>query len=110
VETPDFALIYITCPNEEEAVRIARLVLERRLAACANIVPRVRSLYWWNGQLQDEGECLLLLKAPYSYYDEVEKLVRTHHPYQVPAIVRLPLTAGLEEYFRWMAAETGFDY
>lgn len=110
MELPEFALVYVVCANPEEAQRIARAVLERRLAACANILPGIASLYWWEGKLEEAQETLLLLKAPYSYYEEIEKVVKSHHSYQVPAILRLPITQGLPEYLRWLAQETGFDY
>jgi periplasmic divalent cation tolerance protein len=110
METPEYALVYITCPNEEEALRLAQLVVERRLAACANIIPQIRSLYWWKGELQRDTEAVLLLKAPYAYYAEIERLIRMNHPYEVPAILQLPIYQGLAEYLRWIAAETGFDY
>ncbi|MCX7606132.1 MAG: divalent-cation tolerance protein CutA [Bacteroidia bacterium] len=110
MESPDFGLVYVMCGDEEEAHRIGRLAVERRLAACANIIPSVRSVYWWEGKIEEASEVLLLLKAPYSYYEELEKLIRAHHKYQVPAIVHLPITQGLPAYLQWIAKETGFDY
>ncbi|MEN2992886.1 MAG: divalent-cation tolerance protein CutA [Bacteroidia bacterium] len=110
MEQADFALVYVVCSNPEEAHAIARKVLERRLAACANIIPTIHSLYWWEGKLEEGQETLLILKAPYDYYEEVEKVVKAHHSYQVPAILAIPITKGLPDYLRWLAAETEFDY
>ncbi|MCX8112454.1 MAG: divalent-cation tolerance protein CutA [Bacteroidia bacterium] len=110
MEQPEFGLVYVVCAHLEEAKRLAQLTLERRLAACANIVPSIHSLYWWEGKLQEDSETLLLLKAPYTYYQAIENLIRTHHSYKVPAILLLPIAQGLPEYLRWLAAETEFDY
>ncbi|GIV23502.1 MAG: divalent-cation tolerance protein CutA [Bacteroidia bacterium] len=110
METPEFGLVYVVCASPEEARHLARLALERRLAACANIFSPLHSLYWWEDQIEEAQETLLLLKAPYTYYEEIEKLIKQHHSYKVPAILRLPITQGLPEYFRWLAQETGFDY
>lgn len=103
-------LVYVVCANLEEAKHIAKSVLERRLAACANIISTIHSLYWWEGKIQEGTETLLILKAPYSYYEEIEKVVKQLHSYEVPAILRVPITQGLSEYLRWLATETEFDY
>lgn len=110
MEQPDFGFIYVVCASMEEAKSLARLVLERRLAACANIIPTIHSLYWWEGKLEEGNETLLLLKAPYNYYEAIEQLIRSQHSYQVPAILQIPIHRGLPEYLRWLATETEFDY
>lgn len=110
MEQAEFALVYVVCSNLEEARTIARKVLERRLAACANIIPTIHSLYWWEGKLEEGQETLLILKAPYTYYEEVEKVVKAHHSYQLPAILAIPIAKGLPDYLRWLATETEFDY
>lgn len=110
MEQPEFMLVYVVCANLEEAKHLAKTVIEQRLAACANILPTIHSLYWWEGQIQEGAETLLILKAPYSYYEAIEKVIRREHSYSVPAILQVPITQGLPEYFRWLAAETGFDY
>lgn len=106
----DFALIYVTASSAEEAEKLAKVVLERRLAACANILPATQAFYWWEGQITSASEAVLLLKAPASYYEAIEKLIRAHHSYKVPAILCLPLVQGLPEFFQWIARETEFDY
>ncbi|MCS7188507.1 MAG: divalent-cation tolerance protein CutA [Bacteroidia bacterium] len=110
MEAPEFAIIYVICSGLEEAKKIAGKVLDQRLAACANIVSPIYSLYWWKEKIEEAQETLLLLKAPYGYYQEIEKVVRANHSYEVPAILRLPITEGLPEYLRWLAQETNFDY
>lgn len=110
MEQPEFGFVYVVCGSLEEAKKLARTVLEQRLAACANIIPTLHSLYWWEGAIQEGTEVLLLLKAPYTYYEAIERLIRTHHSYQVPAILQVPIVQGLPEYLRWLATETEFDY
>ncbi len=106
----EFALIYITTSGPEEAQKLAKAVLERRLAACANIFPATQALYRWEGQITAATEAVLLLKAPASYYTEIEKVIRAQHSYQTPAILQIPLSQGLPEFFRWIARETEFEY
>ncbi|MDW8014822.1 MAG: divalent-cation tolerance protein CutA [Bacteroidia bacterium] len=110
METPDFGIVYVVCGSVEEAESLAKLVLEHRLAACANIIPVMHSMYWWQGSLQRATETLLLLKAPYTYYEQIERLLKIHHSYEVPAIFQIPITQGLIPFLRWIAEETAFDY
>lgn len=110
MEMPEFGFVYVVCGSVEEAKKLARLVLEQRLAACANIFSPIQSLYWWEGKLEEAQETVLLLKAPYTYYEAIEKLIKAHHSYQVPAILQVPIVQGLSDYLRWLASETEFDY
>jgi periplasmic divalent cation tolerance protein len=106
----DFCLVYVTTSGVEEAEHLARLVLERRLAACANIYAPIRSLFWWESKIDTATEAVLILKAPAPYYEQIEKLIRSQHSYQTPAILQIPLSQGLPEFFQWIATETQFDY
>jgi len=99
-------LVYITCPSLEEARSIARSVVGDRLAACANIVPAIESLYWWQGALEESREVLLLLKTKATLFERLEQRVRELHGYECPCIVGVPLTAGSEAFLRWVADET----
>ncbi len=101
-----YCLIYITAPSTEEAERLARIVLEKRLVACANIFAPIRSLYWWQGTLEKAEEAVLILKAPRRFYPDIEKEILAHHVYQTPAILEIPLGRGLPAYLQWIAAET----
>ena len=101
-----YCLIYVTAGSREEAERLARAVLEHRLAACANIYAPIRSLYWWQGNLESAEEAVLILKAPTVAYEAIEKLILAHHSYQTPAILQIPLTRGLPAFLSWIAAET----
>jgi periplasmic divalent cation tolerance protein len=99
-----YCVIFITASSRTEARRIARALLERRLVACANIVPGVESHYWWNGKLDHAREWLLVVKTRRSRFRAVERAVKALHSYQVPEIVALPLAAGQADYLRWIDA------
>lgn len=98
-------LVYVTAASEEEARRIGRAVVERRLAACANVVPAIRSYYWWEGRLVEDQESLLLLKTTPSAVSALMEAVRRLHSYQVPAISVVPLSALNPAYLAWMQQE-----
>ncbi|HEY8425909.1 MAG TPA: divalent-cation tolerance protein CutA [Limnochordales bacterium] len=101
-------LVYITTADEEQARRIGRALVERRLAACVNIVPSIRSIYWWQGQMVEEGEALLLVKTLEPALDRIEQTVRELHSYTVPAISAVPVERLHGPYLRWMHEVMGF--
>jgi periplasmic divalent cation tolerance protein len=96
----------VTAPSEEVAVDLARVVLEERLAACVNVIGGVRSLFRWDGRIQEAREVLLLLKTRVDRVDALRSRVVSHHPYEVPEFVVLPIAEGLEAYLGWIRAET----
>ncbi|MCL5109691.1 MAG: divalent-cation tolerance protein CutA [Chloroflexi bacterium] len=98
-------LVYTVCPNREEARRIGRLLVERRLAACANLLP-IESFYWWQGELVEDNEHVLLLKTRPECYSSLVATVKSMHSYQVPAIIRLPVAGADGAYLAWLQAET----
>ncbi|HEY8486291.1 MAG TPA: divalent-cation tolerance protein CutA [Limnochordales bacterium] len=98
-------LVYSTCRDEEEARRIGRTVVERRLAACANILGGVTSYYWWQGRLQEDSEALLLLKTTAQAVEPLMQAIRELHSYTVPAISAVPLHALNPAYLQWMQEE-----
>lgn len=95
-------LVYITTADEDEARRIGRAVVEKRLAACANIVPAVRSIYRWEGSVVEDGETVLLLTTTASGFERLVKHVRELHSYSVPCITALPINGGHDEYLKWV--------
>ena len=99
-------LVLTNCPDEESANAIALALVEERLAACVNILPRVQSVYRWQGSVESATEILLFIKSTAANYAALENLIRQHHPYDVPEIVALPVTHGLPAYLNWVAAET----
>lgn len=100
-------LIVITnCPDEEIANAIALAVVEEKLAACVNILPRVQSIYRWQGSVESAAEIPLLIKATTRNYPALEARIKALHPYEVPEIIALPIARGLPAYLNWVAAET----
>jgi periplasmic divalent cation tolerance protein len=102
----DALVVLVTTPTPERAAEIARAVVEERLAACGNVVPGLRSIYRWDGAIQDEGEALLILKTTRAKFEALRERVLALHPYQVPEVIALPVEAGSAPYLAWIAAET----
>ena len=98
----DKIIVFITTGSEEEAHRIAESLVKGKKAACVNIVPRVDSLFWWEGKLDSARESLLLVKTKASLFPEVVELVKRTHSYEVPEIIALPIVAGSEDYAKWL--------
>jgi periplasmic divalent cation tolerance protein len=103
---PQTLLIITNCPNEEIANTIALAVIEAKLAVCVNIMPRVQSLYHWQGKVESTTEIPLFIKSTANNYAALEQAICERHPYKVPEIIALPVTHGLPEYLNWVVAET----
>ncbi len=98
----DVVVVLVTAPTADKAAEIARTLVEEKLCACGNVVPAIRSLYRWEGKVQDEAEALLVLKAPRRRFPELRDRVKALHPYQVPEILALPVLDGDEAYVDWV--------
>lgn len=96
-------IVYITMPSEEKAKEIARALLEKRLIACATMLP-CKSMYRWNGSIQDDQELIMLVKTAEDRFDELEREVVNMHPYQIPCILKLEATAHIP-YMQWVHSE-----
>lgn len=99
-------LLLNTCPDLETARKLARMLVERRLAACVNILPGVTSVYAWQGKIEQDPELLLFIKTRAELYAQVEELVRREHPYDVPELVALDFEGGLPAYLKWIEEST----
>jgi periplasmic divalent cation tolerance protein len=99
-------VVLVTAPDAEAAARLARTLVEERLVACANLVPGVRSIYRWQGAVQEEGEVLLVLKTRAESCAALAARVRDLHPYQLPELLELPATGGSEAYLSWVRTES----
>lgn len=107
MSTPEtIRLLYCTCPDADTAQRIARALVEQRLAACVNIVPGLRSIYRWKDAVQDEAECLLLIKTRESRVNALTESIRALHPYELPEVIAVPVVAGLAPYLDWIRDNT----
>jgi periplasmic divalent cation tolerance protein len=93
---------FVTIDDKEKAVGLARALVERKLAACVNIIPEIRSIYFWDGRVCDETERLLIIKTRAELYGDLERAVRELHPYQTPEIIALEISRGLPEYLEWI--------
>ena len=99
-------VVFVTCGSEEEALKIANALVESRLAACANLVAPIRSIYRWKGKIWDEKEWLLIIKTEMHRFEELEKRVKSLHSYSVPEIISLPIVEGSSAYLNWIRENT----
>ncbi|MDB9454321.1 MAG: divalent-cation tolerance protein CutA [Dolichospermum sp.] len=102
----EFIFVYITCKDRVEALNIGKAVVEARLAACANIIDGMDSIYWWNDELQVEKEAILIMKSRGDLLEELTETVKSKHSYEVPCVVALPIKQGNQDYLNWLIAET----
>ena len=100
--THKYQIVLTTCPDEESAQTIARALVEQRLAACVNILPAVQSVYLWKGKIQQDQERLLIIKSTEQQYSKIEQGIRKLHPYELPEIIAVSITNGLNEYLKWL--------
>lgn len=98
--------LYVTASNVEEAARLAEIVVAERLAACANVLGTVQSIYWWNDAVQKSAEAVLVLKSSDERAPELIQRLRELHSYDTPCIVTLPITGGIPEFLSWVDAQT----
>ncbi len=100
-------VVYITAPNEEEGSKIARTLVEERLAGCVNIVGPIRSIYRWQEKIEDETEVLLIVKTRKGLFTPLKTRVKELHSYAVPEVIALPVADGSEDYLKWLEEVTG---
>ena len=98
----DYRLVVTTAGNIDEAERIARKLVEKRLAACVNIVPKIRSVYRWQGRVEVDREALLLVKTTAKRIEKIKKRIRKLHSYEVPEILVFDIADGDDAYLRWL--------
>ena len=99
-------LIYITAGSVKEARTIGNKLVSDKLAACVNIIDNVRSMYWWEGEVQDDKEVILIAKTKESLVPELVEKVRSIHSYSCPCIVSLPILDGNRAFLDWIVEET----
>ncbi|GDY14903.1 divalent-cation tolerance protein CutA [Planctomycetota bacterium] len=104
---PEPILVYVTCPDEQVAAMLGRIAVDERLAACANLLPGMRSIYRWQGRIDSAEETVLILKSTRIRWADLEARLRALHPYTAPCIVVLPIAAGSAPFLAWLATETG---
>lgn len=100
------SILFVTVGRAEEASMIARTLVAEKLVACVNMVPQIRSIYWWKGEVCDDQELLLIMKTRSSLVDAVQQRVQGLHSYEVPEIIAMPIAGGLPAYLEWVVEST----
>jgi periplasmic divalent cation tolerance protein len=100
-------IVLTTAPHTEEAESLARKIVEARLAACVQILPAMKSFYFWEGAIRADSEHLLLIKTAHEKYSELEEFIKRHHSYSVPEIAALPAEKVSADYLEWLRAQVG---
>jgi periplasmic divalent cation tolerance protein len=98
-------VVLSTCGSEEEAVRIARQLVEGHIAACVNLIPRIRSFYRWQGKIEDAAEWLLVVKTSRKRFEALRAVLEAAHSYELPEVLALPIVDGSPNYLAWLDAE-----
>ena len=100
-------VVLVTAPSQEEAAQIARALVQEKLAACVNVLPAVRSIYRWEGQVQDEPEALMVVKTRAEMFERLRAKVVALHTCSCPEVIALPVVAGHAPYLDWLAGSVG---
>ena len=100
----DKIVILSTCATQEEAEKLARVLLDARLAACVNVIPRIRSYYRWKGAIESADECLLVVKSSRDLIGSIGAVLEKEHSYEVPELLALPVVEGATNYLNWLLA------
>lgn len=100
-----YHIVLNTCPDTGVAKNLATLLVQEHLAACVNIIPGLTSIYEWEGKLETGSECLLIIKSVKKHYPELEKMIRDNHPYELPEIIAVSISDGLNDYLAWVGQQ-----
>jgi len=99
-------MLYVTASSRSEAEKIAKILVEERLIACANLFDGMTSLYWWEGKVQSDAEASFFAKTKESLVDKITQRIKELHSYDCPCVVSLPISGGNVEFLDWIAEET----
>ena len=99
-------IVFVTAPTKESGEQMARSLVEAQLAACVNLLPGIRSIYTWDGEVCDETEVLMVIKTQSKLFTMLAESIRTMHPYEVPEIIAVPIVTGDPNYLTWIEAVT----
>lgn len=97
-----YSVVYVTAPSQSEGEELARGLVKEKLAACVNIVPSVKSVYWWKGEVEEAKEVLLIIKTSDTLIEPIINWVKSHHTYTVPEVIAMPVIKGNEQYLEWL--------
>jgi periplasmic divalent cation tolerance protein len=104
-EDDGYLQVFTTIDRSADAEKISKLLVKKRLVACAQVLGPITSTYWWEGKMEESKEFLLLLKTKERLFPQVETVIKENHPYDVPEIVAVPITHGSEKYLKWIDEE-----
>lgn len=99
-------VVFSTVANEDDAEKLATDLIKNKFVACVNIIPKMRSIYEWDGAVRDEKECLLMMKTRAELFDVVKDHIKKNHEYEVPEIISLDIKEGLPQYLEWIEEVT----
>ncbi|OAQ21563.1 divalent-cation tolerance protein CutA [Thermosulfurimonas dismutans] len=102
----EVVLLYVTAGSQEEALKIAKTLVEERLCACVNVFPEISSIYWWEGKVQEDREAVLLVKTRREFAEKVKSRILEIHSYTCPCILEIPVIGGHEAFIDWILMET----
>lgn len=105
----EYSVVLLTAPSLEVGEEIGTQLVEQKLAACANILPDVVSIFSWQGEIQNDSEVMLVIKTRGELFEQLAAAVEALHPYETPEIIALPILAGSQRYLEWIEAETSDD-
>jgi len=103
----DKIVVLSTCATEDEAAKLAQVLVEARVAACVTMVPGARSVYRWQGAIETAAECLLIIKSSRQLFEPLRTALENAHPYDVPEVLALPVVEGAPNYVNWLEGELG---
>uniref|UniRef100_A0A1L8D7B6 Uncharacterized protein n=2 Tax=Nyssomyia neivai TaxID=330878 RepID=A0A1L8D7B6_9DIPT len=103
------SVAFVTTPDDSSAKKLAHLLVERKLAACVNIIPKITSIYDWEGKINEDNEVLMMIKTRTSRVDEICKLVKDNHSYSVAEVISLPIENGNPPYMEWLSKSVPED-
>ncbi|MCD2450681.1 divalent-cation tolerance protein CutA [Methylicorpusculum oleiharenae] len=98
----NYQIIFCTCPDQQTATKLAHLLINQNLAACVNLLPGLTSVYRWQDKIETANEHLLLIKTRADFYSRIAKLIKCHHPYELPEIIAVTVDNGAPDYLQWI--------
>ena len=105
-ENNSFILVYVTTDSEHEAIKLSKLILEKRLAACSNIIDHSKSFYWWNNEINESLEYIIIFKTNSKNEKQLIKKIIKNHSYENPCVISIPIINGNDAFLRWIDQET----
>lgn len=102
-----FSIVSVTAANEKEALALSETLLQIRLCACVQIVPKITSMYWWKGEIKTDEECLLIIKTHQSKIRDLVQMIEQNHPYDIPEILEVKPASGSSSYLDWIMSSVG---